>query len=239
MRKGPHLARCGPLVVLQTAQDFLAAVFEVDRLPVDFFAVALVAAVLPVLALFAGALVAAALVVVFFAGEADAVLFFAVLRLAGAFVAVLLLAAVLPVVLLLAALFLVAVLLVAVLLAAVALFAVVVFAVVLFEADALVALAFLAAEPLAVVFAVVSFGSFFAPDTTAFSSAPALNLGMNVFLALMRSPVRGLRTMRASRLRLSKEPKPVMPTFSPLATSRVMVSSTDSSACAACLRLPS
>ena len=85
----------------------------------------------------------------------------------------------------------------------------------------------------------VSFGSFLAPETTAFRSAPALNFGTAVFLALMRSPVRGLRTQRASRTRFSKEPKPVMATFSPLATSRVMVSSTDSSACAACLRLPS
>jgi hypothetical protein len=85
----------------------------------------------------------------------------------------------------------------------------------------------------------VSLGSFFAPDTTALRSAPGLNFGMRVFLALMRSPVRGLRTHRASRSLLSKEPKPVMATFSPLATSRVIVSITDSSACAACLRLPS
>ena len=84
-----------------------------------------------------------------------------------------------------------------------------------------------------------SFGSFFAPDTTAFSSAPAVNLGIAVFLALMRSPVRGLRTQRASRTRFSKDPKPVIATFSPRATSRVIVSSTDSSACCACLRLPS
>ncbi len=76
----------------------------------------------------------------------------------------------------------------------------------------------------------VSFGSFLAPDTTAFRSAPALNFGIAVFLALIRSPVRGLRTQRASRTRFSKDPKPVMATFSPLATSRVMVSSTDSSA---------
>ncbi len=85
----------------------------------------------------------------------------------------------------------------------------------------------------------VSLGSFFAPDTTAFRSAPALNFGIAVFLALIRSPVRGLRTQRASRTRFSNEPKPVMATFSPLATSRVMVSITDSSAWAACLRLPS
>ncbi len=85
----------------------------------------------------------------------------------------------------------------------------------------------------------VSFGSFFAPETTAFRSAPALNFGTAVFFALIRSPVCGLRTQRALRTRFSKEPNPVMATFSPLATSRVMVSSTDSKACAAALRLPS
>jgi len=85
----------------------------------------------------------------------------------------------------------------------------------------------------------VSFGSFFAPETTAFRSAPALNFGTAVFLALMRSPVRGLRTQRASRTFFSNDPKPVIATFSPLATSRVIVSSTDSSAWAACFRLPS
>ena len=85
----------------------------------------------------------------------------------------------------------------------------------------------------------VSLGSFLAPETTAFRSAPALNFGIAVFLALIRSPVRGLRTQRASRTRFSNDPKPVIATFSPLATSRVMVSSTDSKACAAALRLPS
>jgi hypothetical protein len=76
----------------------------------------------------------------------------------------------------------------------------------------------------------VSLGSFFAPDTTAFRSAPGLNFGTAVFFARMRSPVRGLRTMRAGRMRFSNDPNPVIATFSPLATSRVMVSSTDSSA---------
>jgi len=85
----------------------------------------------------------------------------------------------------------------------------------------------------------VSFGSFFAPETTAFSSAPALNFGTAVFLALMLWPVLGLRTVRAGRMRFSKEPNPVMATFSPLATSRMMVSSTFSSASRATLRFPS
>src|SRR6476469_2215576 len=85
----------------------------------------------------------------------------------------------------------------------------------------------------------VSLGSFLAPDTTFLRSAPAVNFGTAVFLALMRAPVCGLRTQRASRTRFSKEPKPVIATFSPLATSRVIVSRTDSRACCACLRFPS
>jgi hypothetical protein len=123
-----------------------------------------------------------------------------------------------------------------VVLAAPVFFAAVDFVAVAFEAAvflltpaALAALSVAAFAPLAAA-ARVSFGSFFAPETTALRSAPALNLGIAVFLALMRSPVRGLRTQRASRTRFSKEPKPVMATFSPLATSRVIVSSTDSRA---------
>ena len=85
----------------------------------------------------------------------------------------------------------------------------------------------------------VSLGSFLAPETTSLSCAPGLNAGTAFFFAFIRSPVEGLRTQRASRTRFSNEPKPVMATFSPLATSRVMVSSTDSSACAAAFRLPS
>lgn len=84
-----------------------------------------------------------------------------------------------------------------------------------------------------------SFGSFLTPETTLRRSAPALNLGTNVFFVLICSPVRGLRTTRAGRTRFSNEPKPVMATFSPRATSRVMVSSTASSACAAAFLLPS
>jgi hypothetical protein len=84
-----------------------------------------------------------------------------------------------------------------------------------------------------------SLGSFFAPETIALRSAPGVNFGTAFFLARMVSPVRGLRTVRALRTCLLKEPKPVMATFSPLATSRVITSSTDSRACWACLRLPS
>ena len=97
-------------------------------------------------------------------------------------------------------------------------------------------MAFLAAGAAA---ATATFGSFLAPDTMFLRSWPAVNFGTEVFLAFMRAPVCGLRTQRASRIRFSKEPKPVIATFSPFATSRVMVSSTDSSACCAALRLPS
>ena len=81
------------------------------------------------------------------------------------------------------------------------------------------------------IVAAVSFGSFFAPEMTSLSSLPAENFGTDFFLDLIRSPVCGLRTHRALRTAFSNEPKPVIATFSPLATSRVMVSSTDSSAC--------
>ncbi|MDX6325580.1 MAG: hypothetical protein QOK15_1934 [Nocardioidaceae bacterium] len=115
-------------------------------------------------------------------------------------------------------------------------------AVLLDAADCLVGVDLLVAAAvafLATSLALGSLGSFLAPETTALSSAPAVNLGIAVFLALMRSPVRGLRTQRASRTRFSNDPKPVIATFSPRATSRVIVSSTDSKAFCACLRLPS
>jgi hypothetical protein len=87
--------------------------------------------------------------------------------------------------------------------------------------------------------AVVTFGSFLAPETNAFSSAPARNFGTAVFFARVRSPVRGLRTIRAGRTAFSKAPNPVIATFSPLTTSRVTVSTTDSSACRAADLFPS
>src|SRR6185436_7934118 len=89
-------------------------------------------------------------------------------------------------------------------------------------------------------FGTTSFGSFFAPETTAFSSAPARNFGTTVFLARLVSPVRGLRTMRAPRSMASKAPNPVMATLPPfLVSSRSTVSITDSSACWAWRRFPS
>ncbi len=45
--------------------------------------------------------------------------------------------------------------------------------------------------------------------------------------------------MRAFRSIFLNEPNPVIATFSPLATSRVIVSRTESRACCACLRFPS
>ena len=69
-------------------------------------------------------------------------------------------------------------------------------------------------------------------------SAPAVNFGTAFFFALIRSPVWGLRTQRASRTRFSNDPKPVIATFSPFATSRVIVSRTDSSACERGLPVP-
>jgi hypothetical protein len=109
------------------------------------------------------------------------------------------------------------------------------FAVVDAEVVVLVAVAFFAA----VLVAAGAFGSFLAPDTNAFSSAPARNFGTAVFFARVRSPVRGLRTIRAGRTAFSKAPNPVMATFSPRTTSRVTVSTTDSSACRAADLFPS
>jgi hypothetical protein len=70
-------------------------------------------------------------------------------------------------------------------------------------------------------------------------SCPGVNFGTFFFFVRIVAPVAGLRALPALRTLRSKEPKPVMATFSPRATSRVMVSSTDSRACAACLRFPS
>jgi hypothetical protein len=124
------------------------------------------------------------------------------------------------------------------------------FAVVDFEAVVFAGADFLAVAPAAAaaarrtpggfgIVAAVSRGSFFAPEMTSLSSLPAENFGTAFFFDFIRSPVCGLRTQRALRTAFSKEPKPVIATFSPRATSRVMVSSTDSSAWAACLRFPS
>jgi hypothetical protein len=78
--------------------------------------------------------------------------------------------------------------------------------------------------------AAAGFDIFLAPETYAFSSAPARNFGTAVFFARVRAPVRGFRTMRAGRTTFSKAPKPVIATFSPFTSSAVMVSRTDSRA---------
>jgi hypothetical protein len=86
---------------------------------------------------------------------------------------------------------------------------------------------------------VVAFGTFLAPDTKAFNSAPARNFGTAVFFARVLSPVRGFRTMRAGRIAFSKAPNPVMATFSPRATSAVIVLTTVSRARRASALFPS
>lgn len=112
-------------------------------------------------------------------------------------------------------------------------------AVVVLPTAVLVAAVLLAALLVAVVPTVDALGSFLSPATICFSSAPALNFGTAVFLARLRSPVRGLRTMRAGRATFSKAPNPVMATFSPLTSSRWMTSMTEASAWLASLLLPS
>ena len=61
-----------------------------------------------------------------------------------------------------------------------------------------------AAAALVAVF-LAAFGTFLAPETYAFRSVPARNRGMAVALARLRSPVRGLRTIRAERLHLLED----------------------------------
>jgi len=84
-----------------------------------------------------------------------------------------------------------------------------------------------------------AFGTFLAPDTKAFNSAPARNFGTAVFFARVLSPVRGFRTMRAGRIAFSKAPNPVIATFSPRATSAVIVLTTVSRARRASALFPS
>jgi len=71
------------------------------------------------------------------------------------------------------------------------------------------------------------------------NAVPGRNLGIEVFLIFTVSPVRGLRPTRALRTVFSKEPKPLIATFSPRATARVMVSTIASTASVASFLLPS
>jgi hypothetical protein len=74
--------------------------------------------------------------------------------------------------------------------------------------------------------------------TMALKSAPARNLGTEVFGTLTVAPVAGLRAVRAARTCFSNTPNPVMETLSPLATVSWMVSSTALTASAAVLLSP-
>ena len=68
------------------------------------------------------------------------------------------------------------------------------------------------------------------PATEALRSVPGRNRTTEVAAASLRSPVRGLRTVRAGRSIFSNTPNPVTETFSPPATVEVMVSTTAFSA---------
>ena len=74
------------------------------------------------------------------------------------------------------------------------------------------------------VLALLCFGSFFAPLMTSLKCVPARKAGTLVFFTRTASPVCGLRAVRAARARFSKTPKPVIVTFSPLLTSRTIIS---------------
>ena len=88
-----------------------------------------------------------------------------------------------------------------------------------FVPDALAAAVARPAVPVAAA-GFVSRPNFFAPDTTFLNSCPGRNFGAVDFFTLMDWPVAGLRPVRAARCTFSKEPKPVMVTFSPLETER-------------------
>ena len=185
-----------------------------------FFAGAFFAGAFFAGAFFAGAFFAAAFLAgAFFAGAFFAGAFFAAAFFAGAFLAGLLRGAFLA-----GAFF------------AAAAFLAVVFLVVVFLAGAAAAATRVVTGAAATT---ASFGSFLAPDTTFFRSWPALNFGT---CGLLRLDARtGLRVANHARLPhpLLEGAEAVMATFSPLATSRVMVSRTDSSAWRAAFLLPS
>jgi hypothetical protein len=81
-------------------------------------------------------------------------------------------------------------------------------------------------------------GSFFGFAVTSLKKVLGLKRGTDVLRIFTLSPVRGLRPTRAFRATFSKEPNPLIATFSPLATARVMVSTTASTASVATFRLP-
>ena len=124
-------------------------------------------------------------------------------------------------------------------------------AVLVVAAARLAGAAFLAVAPAAALAAVVAvpaaarapataaLGSFLGLATTSLKPAPARNFGTLVLRMRTVSPVRGLRPVRAARADFSKVPKPVMATLPPLATSRMITSTTWERASLAALRLPS
>ena len=82
-------------------------------------------------------------------------------------------------------------------------------------------------------------GSLRGSATMFLKEVPGRKRGTVVFLIRTVSPVRGLRPVRASRATFWKVPKPVMATLPPLATSRMMTSSTASRASVADFLPPS
>src|SRR4051794_41521820 len=75
-------------------------------------------------------------------------------------------------------------------------------------------------------------------DTDALRSVPGRNRTIEVGGASLRSPVRGLRTVRAGRSTFSNTPNPVTETFSPVATVAVIGSTPPFRAQPASLLLP-
>ena len=92
---------------------------------------------------------------------------------------------------------------------------------------ALAAVAFLVAAVALVALAALCLAVFFGAlralgtrplATISLKPEPGRNAGTEVLRTRTASPVRGLRAIRAARVRFSKTPKPVMDTLSPLAT---------------------
>jgi hypothetical protein len=173
-------------VVLRRPVDVRAALvfFAVDLLAVDFLAADFLAADFFAVDFFAGAFLAVLRFVVdFLAGDLFAVDFLAVDFLAADFLAA-------------------------------DFFAVDFFAVDFLAVDFFAALVPVEREGVELrTVSGVTFGAFLAPAMIALSSVPGRNRATAVFFARTRSPVAGLRTMRAGRITFSKAPNPVMATF--------------------------
>src|SRR5450631_992761 len=206
---------------LVAGQAFFAAVFFTAALAGAVFFTAVFFTAVFFTAALAGAVLTAVFLTALLAG---AVFFTAVFFTAAFFTAAFFTAAFFT------AAFFTAVFLAATFLAGTAFFTVAFFTAVLLEAALVVAEARAPAAEL--------LGSCLGSATTARNCVPALNFGTAVFLILTLAPVRGLRPIRAARATFSKVPKPVMPTFSPLATVRMMMSRTSWTAEAAAFLPP-